>query len=109
MRLLGAFLLLFSLASIFAFVPSTAVRKTHASKLAKERHGCSFGDNACVGNFPFYGGISLYTKDTDDDYEDKLDNFDAGGFAGYLAPYALALVGSILATVAVFKFVLLDY
>ena len=37
------------------------------------------------------------------------DNFDGKGFAGYLLPYALALIGSIVATGAVFKFVLLDY
>ena len=104
MRLLGAFLFLFSLASAIAFVPSAAVRKTHAQQKAFDS-----GVDAFAGHFFFYGGISLYVKDTDDDNEDKLDNFDAGGFAGYLAPYALALVGSILATAAVFKFVLLDY
>ena len=37
------------------------------------------------------------------------DNFDAEGFANYLLPYALALIGSIVVTGAVFKFVLLDY
>ena len=37
------------------------------------------------------------------------DNFDGEGFAKYLLPYAVALIGSILATAAMFKFVLLDY
>ena len=37
------------------------------------------------------------------------DNFDGEGFVGYLLPYAAALIGSVLATAAVFKFVLLDY
>eukprot|EP00532_Pseudo-nitzschia_australis_P005397 CAMPEP_0168185886 /NCGR_PEP_ID=MMETSP0139_2-20121125/14103_1 /TAXON_ID=44445 /ORGANISM="Pseudo-nitzschia australis, Strain 10249 10 AB" /LENGTH=150 /DNA_ID=CAMNT_0008107787 /DNA_START=139 /DNA_END=591 /DNA_ORIENTATION=+ len=37
------------------------------------------------------------------------DNFDGKGFANYLLPYVLALVGSVLATAAMFKFVLLDY
>jgi hypothetical protein len=38
----------------------------------------------------------------------QADNFNASGFGGYLAPYALAVVASILATGAFFKFVLLD-
>lgn len=37
------------------------------------------------------------------------ENFDANGFSGYLAPYALALLVSILVTGAFVKFVLLDY
>jgi hypothetical protein len=36
-------------------------------------------------------------------------DFDGAGFANYLAPYALALVGSIAVTAAFLKFVLLDY
>jgi hypothetical protein len=36
-------------------------------------------------------------------------SFDGEGFANYLAPYALAAVGSILVTGAFVKFVLLDY
>lgn len=36
-------------------------------------------------------------------------NFDGKGFAGYLAPYALALFASIGVTWAFVKFVLLDY
>mmetsp|Transcript_21397 Transcript_21397/g.44012 ORF Transcript_21397/g.44012 Transcript_21397/m.44012 type:complete len:132 (-) Transcript_21397:140-535(-) len=39
----------------------------------------------------------------------ERNNFDGEGFAKYLLPYAAALIGSILATAAVFKFVLLDY
>eukprot|EP00536_Pseudo-nitzschia_multiseries_P004574 jgi/Psemu1/10255/gm1.10255_g len=37
------------------------------------------------------------------------DNFDGEGFAKYLLPYAVALIGSVVATAALFKFVLLDY
>ena len=49
--------------------------------------------------------VSLLEKEDDD----IVDNFDAEGFGGYLAPYALAAVASILVTAAFFKFVLLDY
>jgi len=45
----------------------------------------------------------------DQDLAEAQDNFDGKGFAGYLAPYALALVGSIAVTAAFVKFVLLDY
>ena len=37
------------------------------------------------------------------------DNFDGKGFAGYLGPYAVAFVGSIVVTLGFFKFVLMDY
>ena len=36
-------------------------------------------------------------------------NFDAEGFGGYLAPYAVAVIVSVAVTAAFFKFVLLDY
>lgn len=39
----------------------------------------------------------------------QKSNFDGEGFAGYLAPYALAMVASIAVTAAFVKFVLLDY
>mmetsp|Transcript_22877 Transcript_22877/g.33774 ORF Transcript_22877/g.33774 Transcript_22877/m.33774 type:complete len:108 (+) Transcript_22877:69-392(+) len=50
----------------------------------------------------------------DNENIDELDNtqssgFDGQGFAGYLAPYALALLGSVLVTAIVFKFFFLDY
>jgi len=47
------------------------------------------------------------TRDTE--LSDDKGNFDGEGFANYLLPYAIALIGSIAATAAVFKFVLLDY
>ena len=58
--------------------------------------------------------ISLYgkqkTSDVDGEDDDTLmDSFDAQGFGGYLAPYALTVVASIVVTAAFFKFVLLDY
>ena len=52
--------------------------------------------------------MRLRGKDTDED-DNLAENFDAAGFGGYLAPYALALVASVLVTGAFFKFVLLDY
>mmetsp|Transcript_310 Transcript_310/g.323 ORF Transcript_310/g.323 Transcript_310/m.323 type:complete len:124 (-) Transcript_310:27-398(-) len=44
-----------------------------------------------------------------DDDTSMSNGFDGEGFAGYLAPYALALIGSIVVTGAFFKFVLMDY
>jgi hypothetical protein len=40
---------------------------------------------------------------------EEQDNFDSQGFAGYLAPYALAVVASVAVTAGFVKFVLLDY
>ena len=45
----------------------------------------------------------------DENVAEVQDNFDGKGFAGYLAPYAVALLGSIAVTAAFVKFVLLDY
>ena len=47
--------------------------------------------------------------ETSNNTKDMSDNFDAQGFGGYLAPYALALVASVVVTGAFIKFVLLDY
>jgi hypothetical protein len=47
-------------------------------------------------------------KENEESVSPKGD-FDGAGFANYLAPYALALVGSIAVTAAFLKFVLLDY
>ena len=52
--------------------------------------------------------LSLVPEDDNDD-ANVTDNFDASGFGGYLAPYALALVASVAVTGAFVKFVLLDY
>lgn len=48
-------------------------------------------------------------EDSDANNEDAVDNFDGKGFAGYLAPYAFALLVSVGVTAAFIKFVLLDY
>lgn len=53
--------------------------------------------------------IATTTGSTDQNDTTAVDNFDGKGFAEYLLPYALALIGSIVATGAMFKFVLLDY
>lgn len=44
-----------------------------------------------------------------DKSSDDMSSFDGEGFAGYLAPYAVALLGSIAVTFAAFKFFFLDY
>ena len=41
--------------------------------------------------------------------DEDASNFDGAGFAGYLAPYVLAALGSILVTGLFVKIVLLDY
>lgn len=48
-------------------------------------------------------------SDENETVEEPEDQMDLAGFVGYLAPYALALIISIGATVAFFKFVLMDY
>jgi hypothetical protein len=59
--------------------------------------------------------LSSRNDDTDDKQQKGLssvgekDNFDAAGFGGYLAPYAIAFVASIGITALFVKFVLLDY
>lgn len=64
-----------------------------------------------------YGFVPLrYSGDEDEmvEFDDlngsaQKSNFDGEGFAGYLAPYALAMVASIAVTAAFVKFILLDY
>ena len=53
--------------------------------------------------------VRLNAANDDNNKEADVDNFDGKGFAGYLAPYAVALIGSIAVTAAFVKFVLLDY
>lgn len=56
---------------------------------------------------------ALYMAEEDESLDnqkiDETKGFDGEGFAGYLAPYALALLASIGVTWAFVKFVLLDY
>eukprot|EP00977_Amphora_coffeiformis_P016698 scaffold5237_cov179-Amphora_coffeaeformis.AAC.11 len=53
------------------------------------------------------------SEDSGSDEKSSLDqgtsNFDGEGFVNYLAPYALAVVGSIVVTGLFVKFVMLDY
>lgn len=55
----------------------------------------------------------LQNQEDDDGLQESTDEakggLDAQGFAGYLAPYALAVIASIGVTVAFVKFVMLDY
>jgi hypothetical protein len=51
-------------------------------------------------------------KNNDGNGQDEVqqqNNFDGKGFAGYLAPYAIAAVASVAVTAAFLKFVLMDY
>jgi hypothetical protein len=48
-------------------------------------------------------------EQSENDMQEAKDGFDGEGFAGYLAPYALALLASVAITATFFKFVLLDY
>lgn len=61
------------------------------------------------GNDPNDDDTSNDVSISDNSSVPKEGNFDGKGFANYLLPYALALVGSLVATAAMFKFVLLDY
>ena len=56
-----------------------------------------------------FAGVDDDNNSNIDDLAEVQDNFDGKGFAGYLAPYAVALIGSIAVTGAFVKFVLLDY
>ena len=56
-----------------------------------------------------FAGVDDDNNSNIDDLAEVQDNFDGKGFAGYLAPYAVALLGSIAVTAAFVKFVLLDY
>jgi hypothetical protein len=82
------------------------------SNRAMERTRGSWQEN----NNNIVGKSCLFaTKGDNGDSDDETtgdslaDNFDAKGFGGYLAPYALALIASVLVTGAFVKFVLLDY
>eukprot|EP00957_Ditylum_brightwellii_P004472 340037-Ditylum_brightwellii.AAC.1 len=52
------------------------------------------------------GGDDVEEKSMDDQ---NMDRMDLDGFTNYLAPYAIALLGSLAVTAAFFKFVLMDY
>ena len=64
-------------------------------------------DDGTIANTTDDGNDGLEMTDAND--ESEADRMDLAGFAGYLAPYALALAASIGVTAAFFKFVLLDY
>lgn len=84
-----------------------------------------FLSNSCVAkNYAFKPQVQrnharrpfrLHISENDDDIKESDESalpkgdFDGAGFANYLAPYALALFGSIAVTAAFLKFVLLDY
>ena len=56
-----------------------------------------------------FAGVDDDSNSKEEDAIREKDKFDGKGFAGYLAPYAVALLGSIAVTAAFVKFVLLDY
>ena len=74
---------------------------------AKEDGEGSDGDGSNDDDGTDDGNDGLEMTDAND--ESEADRMDLAGFAGYLAPYALALAASIGVTAAFFKFVLLDY
>ena len=61
------------------------------------------------GNGRRGGLVSRMAPPENENNNTPVDNFDGEGFANYLLPYALALIGSLAATAVIFKFVLLDY
>ena len=75
-------------------------------------HGSPFNrHNRLVANGNGRRGVLVSRMAPPENENDNtpVDNFDGEGFANYLLPYALALIGSLVATAAIFKFVLLDY
>lgn len=64
-------------------------------------------------NVPLHTRMFLTDEKNDELVEasstDGKENFDAGGFVGYLVPYAAAAFCSVAVTAAFVKFVLLDY
>jgi hypothetical protein len=76
---------------------------------AKQQSAEDLGDNN--DNYTETASSISTSKSSSADSETTTteDNFDGEGFANYLLPYAIALIGSVLATAAMFKFVLLDF
>ena len=59
---------------------------------------------------PFAIQTPIRLAEGDDENEiEQASGFDGEGFAGYLGPYALALLASIAVTVGFVQFILLDY
>lgn len=71
--------------------------------------GAAGRDDEIDGEAPNKNEVSAVSEPKTAAAAPKDNNFDGEGFANYLLPYAAALIGSLLATAAVFKFVLLDY
>jgi hypothetical protein len=86
-----------------SFLSNSCLAKKYALQPQSQRHH---------SRRPF----RLHISENDDDAKVENDasvspkgDFDGAGFVNYLAPYALALLGSIAVTAAFLKFVLLDY
>mmetsp|Transcript_1796 Transcript_1796/g.2472 ORF Transcript_1796/g.2472 Transcript_1796/m.2472 type:complete len:105 (+) Transcript_1796:91-405(+) len=59
---------------------------------------------------PVWTSLQQFGDENEDSPSDiSSSGFDGQGFAGYLAPYAIALIGSVLVTALAFKFFFLDY
>jgi len=92
----------------FAF--QTPNRRIHTNRFETQQIWVNNNNNM---NTPYHFDTNKMTilraDNNNNNNNNETDNFDGQGFAKYLLPYAAALIGSILATAAVFKFVLLDY
>lgn len=87
--------------------PSVSVVSIEAKQQSDNEDLLGKSDND--NNTESANSISTAGSETTTTTTTTNDNFDGEGFANYLLPYALALIGSVLATAAMFKFVLLDY
>eukprot|EP00816_Leptocylindrus_hargravesii_P001902 CAMPEP_0196813436 /NCGR_PEP_ID=MMETSP1362-20130617/36672_1 /TAXON_ID=163516 /ORGANISM="Leptocylindrus danicus, Strain CCMP1856" /LENGTH=123 /DNA_ID=CAMNT_0042189673 /DNA_START=21 /DNA_END=392 /DNA_ORIENTATION=- len=112
-------LILVALASnyVLGFMPGTGVRNVpllknpllRRSPLRKKKFFSMHYSQQSQYKAKLMVRYSQSNGDTGDDDGAVDNNFDGKGFAGYLAPYAFALLVSVGVTAAFVKFVLLDY
>jgi len=111
-----------ALSTKIALQPSSSVAWISRSRFSIcYYNGKSFNKETMPQSFISLGknsnvALRLSNVDNDENDDDALtsassstNGFDGEGFAGYLAPYVLALIGSILVTGAFLKFVLMNY
>mmetsp|Transcript_16927 Transcript_16927/g.28105 ORF Transcript_16927/g.28105 Transcript_16927/m.28105 type:complete len:117 (+) Transcript_16927:94-444(+) len=105
---LAFFTTIISCTSAFSPIPPSSC----ASHRASTRSGCAVARRSPAKPTFLH---SRAPNDDDDTALEEMDEpnseggLDVGGFAGYLAPYALAAIASIGVTAAFVKFVLMDY
>jgi hypothetical protein len=109
--------LTFPLATVVAFPVRSSVTPTLTLPTTSRRHllGPTTTTTRRLFETPHFNLLletKLLATGDDSNEDDNLltdDNFDAAGFAKYLAPYALAVVAALLVTGVFVKFVLMDY